>query len=402
MSKLTDDLKKWIKGYRSGKVWLNKLRSEETIRVYLPNFRAYSDATGGLNPDELLELKLEGQRLVGTEKEFQAEELHDSTIKEIKTTKSVKANISMATISFYKHNRRPLVDVFKFERPEAKKRRPTIEDIEAMASVATTRRDCALIWFLESTGFRDGTIPQLVWSDVQDTGDQAVPTRLVIESGRLKGKGLGKYRGSKQIAFLHHMANEKLASYVKEARRKGIQFTGSTPIFVSYVTNGDGKGTALSASRIRQVLTDNCIRAFDEPRFSPHDFRDTLSDALKKGKVIDIDRAVLTGHKIKGVEKHYQDPSNKDLLNAYKDALPYLVPLTEQKPNLQKNIAWADKELRSETQNLITNMKAEIALIQAKMFTETNPQRIERYKQILAELEDAQANLITQAKKTGH
>lgn len=397
---MTEDLKKWVKGYRSGKVWLNKLRSEETIRVYLPNFKAYLDATG-LNPENLLNLKLEGQRLVGTEREFQAEELHDSTIKEMKTTKSVKANISMAVISFYKHNRRPLVDVFKFERPEAKKRRPTIEDIEAIAEVATTRRDCALIWFLESTGFRDGTIPQLVCRDLQSTGDQVVPTRLVIESERLKGKGLGKYRGSKQIAFLHHLANEKLASYVKEARRKGIQFTGDTPIFVSYITNGDGKGTPLSASRIRQMLTDNCIRAFDEPRFSPHDFRDTLSDALKKAKVIDIDRAVLTGHKIKGVEKHYQDPSNKDLLNAFKEALPYLVPLTEQKPNLQKHSAWLDKELRLETQTLITDIRAEIAIIKSKIYTQTNPERKKRYKQILANLEDALANLKNQAIKTG-
>lgn len=75
MSKM-EDLYKWIREFRSGRIWLNKLRNKSTITVYLPLLNRYCEATG-LNPDELIKLKLEGQQLVGTEKEFQAEELPD-------------------------------------------------------------------------------------------------------------------------------------------------------------------------------------------------------------------------------------------------------------------------------------------------------------------------------------
>lgn len=109
MSKLDDNLK-WIKQYRAGKLWLTKLKSKFTRKQYLADLKKYCDATKK-NPDQLIELKLQGQRLAGTDKKFQAEELHDITISEMKATVSVRANISAAVQSFYKHNRRPLIQV---------------------------------------------------------------------------------------------------------------------------------------------------------------------------------------------------------------------------------------------------------------------------------------------------
>jgi hypothetical protein len=70
---MTDELKKWLKGFRSGQLWLVNLKSPETIRLYLPYLKMYCDAIGK-NPDELIGLKMEGQRQVGTNKEFQVHE----------------------------------------------------------------------------------------------------------------------------------------------------------------------------------------------------------------------------------------------------------------------------------------------------------------------------------------
>jgi hypothetical protein len=41
-----------------------------------------------------------------------------------------------------------------------------------------------------------------------------------IESKRLKGAGIGKYKGLKQITFLHKFAFEKLEAYRKEALKR--------------------------------------------------------------------------------------------------------------------------------------------------------------------------------------
>lgn len=69
MSKLMDSLTEWIRQFRCGKIWINKLVSKETKRVYLSYFKKFCDAVGK-NPDELINMKLEGMKNVGTQKEF--------------------------------------------------------------------------------------------------------------------------------------------------------------------------------------------------------------------------------------------------------------------------------------------------------------------------------------------
>lgn len=64
----------WIQQYESGRIWYNKLTSIETKRVYLRNLLRFCK-TVGKNPDQLIALKMEGQRNIGTLKEFGAETL---------------------------------------------------------------------------------------------------------------------------------------------------------------------------------------------------------------------------------------------------------------------------------------------------------------------------------------
>ena len=165
MSKMLDNLREWIKSYRSGRIWLTKLESELTVDTYLPNFKRFCEACD-LDPDQLIELKMKGMRNVGTEKEFCAEENFDITINELDATESAKSNISTSVLSFYKHNRRPLVEPKKFERPEPEKQRPSVTEIEEMANNVSWKRDKALIWFTASAPFREGTLGKLVWGDL--------------------------------------------------------------------------------------------------------------------------------------------------------------------------------------------------------------------------------------------
>ena len=141
---------------------------------------------------------MEGQKLVGDTREFQAEELHDLTISEMDTTPSVKVNISASVSSFYMHNRRPLVNLRKFDRPTPKQRTPSLEDLQTLANCARNRRDEALVWFLTTAPFRDGSIKELKWSDFKRTDDKELPLMLNIKAEKLKGSGRGKYQGLRQ------------------------------------------------------------------------------------------------------------------------------------------------------------------------------------------------------------
>jgi hypothetical protein len=79
----------------------------------------------------------------------------------------------------------------------------------------STQRDKALIWFLASTAFRIGTLTSLKWKDMKQTENSEVPFMFEIDAERLKGSGLGKYKGLKQITFLNAFAFEKLEAYKK-------------------------------------------------------------------------------------------------------------------------------------------------------------------------------------------
>ena len=377
MSKMTEDLKKWIRSFRSGRIWLNKLHSEATITQYFPLLKRYCDLTGK-TPDGLIELKMEGMRKVGTLEEFLAEELHDSTINALDVSESAKSNMSTSVQSFFKHNKRPLVEIRKFERPEAKKRRPTLGDVGDMANNVQWKRDKALFWFIASAPFRKETVEQLVWGDLEETNHVKIPISMSIEAKRLKGKGKGRYKGLNQICFLHGYAYNKLLAYRKELVRRmtkkygSFEVTKDTPIFLSY-KNGNGSETPqkMSKERIGEVFETASLNAWgnlEEKRFSPHDMRDFVDNALKKAKVVEVDRAPIMGHKIKGIEKHYQDPDHIDLLACFESALPFLSPEIET-----VTLTEADKVmgLKAETnqriQIMIVTAKEEIARYEAEI-----------------------------------
>jgi integrase len=150
-----------------------------------------------------------------------------------------------------------------------------MEDILDLDNAMTNQRDKAIIWFFASTSMRIGTLIKLKWSDLKSTNDSEVPYQIEIESARLKGHGVGKFKGLKQITFLHSLALEKLMSYKEEAKRKGYLLKDDSPIFVGYK----------NSKKILPITTPSINSAFDNAslalwhdlevkRFSPHDFRD--------------------------------------------------------------------------------------------------------------------------------
>jgi hypothetical protein len=174
-----------------------------------------------------------------------------------------------AVVSFYKHNSRPLnPDTAKNineEVPPPKEKKPSLLELIELSNQTNTDRDDALLSFDMSTSTRVGSIPQLIWKDLKSTKlgleqlakenkinwstdkineiSVKVPFYIEIESKRLKGKGLRKYKNLKQVTFVNYFAWGKMEKYKIEAKRKGYELTENSPIFVKYRTSeGDVKG----------------------------------------------------------------------------------------------------------------------------------------------------------------
>ncbi len=308
---------------------------------------------GKMNPDELINFKIEGLKAVATEKEFQAERLLEKYLRESGMTQSVQFEAKNAIISFYKHNWRNLnPECAKDVEPqEAKIRTPKIEDIQLLESNCTTARDRALTWFFPSTSFRVGTLTKLLRSDLKPTGDSEVPYYLEIEAKRLKGSGIGKYKGLKQITFVNSFVWAKMIDYFAEAERRGFHLIEDSPLFIGYKGHftKEERKLAVKPKKVKAITEgainntyDNASLAawkdLEEKRFSPHDNRDVLQNALENANVNANMIAPMLGHKPKNaVDFHYSSHLWQELLLKYKQALPYLLPITVEKVKAELN-----------------------------------------------------------------
>jgi hypothetical protein len=120
-------------------------------------------------------LKIEGLKAINTPKEFQAENLLETFLKTSKYKASINNAIRISIISFYKSNRRNLIDIAEVTTPESKHRCPKVQDILDLENAFTTSRDKAILWFLASAPFRVETLTKLLWRDLKPTGDEEVP-----------------------------------------------------------------------------------------------------------------------------------------------------------------------------------------------------------------------------------
>lgn len=356
MSKMTDDTLAWLKGFSSSNQWIKGIRSQETLDNYTKYLHQYCQAVQK-NPDELIALKVEGLRNIATEKEFQAEQLLNNYLYDnTDLTINIKLSVWNAVKSFYKANWRELnKNVGKeLTKPEPDPRTPKMKDIIEMEEAMTYHRDKAILWFVESASCRQGTTIKLNWKDLKPTSEllkhtrdegqstrslqedsqiaKEVPFYLEIESERLKGAGKGKYKGVKQISFLHHFAVKKLEAYKEELKKRNITITPDAPIFVALESNQHNrKGDRLT--QLQSIFWNASVMAWQEGEkmFSAQDFRDVLQSALENANVHPNIASPMLAHKVKGVDKHYSNHDIVEFLFAFRSALPWLLPQTVEK-----------------------------------------------------------------------
>lgn len=155
---------------------------------------------------------------------------------------------------------------------------------------------------------------------------------MEIESKRLKGSGVGKYKGLKQITFVHKLAYDKLLAYKQEAQKKGYLLNDDSPIFIAYWNKGVVKPITIKG--INNLFDDFSLDAFgdlEKKRFSPHDLREFFQSALENAGVPANMISPIMAHKVAGVDQHYSSHDFKELLVKYESALSWLIPKSIEK-----------------------------------------------------------------------
>ena len=302
-------------------------------------------------------------------------------------TATIQVLLLASVKSFYKANWRELNSNVGqgIELPEPKKRTPKLQDIVELDDVMTSHRDRAILWFLESSPLRRGTLTMLKWKDLKSTElmlkqlreeakgqvsrtpeedveiAKKVPYYFVIESARLKGGGKGRYKGVRHVGFLHSFAVKKLERYKQELKELNIAVTDDSWIFVTYAHNwATGKGNQLQVVSFDEA-SFLAWQDLDKKRFSAQDMRDLLQTALENAKVNPNIASPLLGHKVKGVDKHYSNHDIDEFLRSYLDALPWLVPQTVEqvKAETEKKLE-EDKKQINEVKYQNNSLKQEV------------------------------------------
>ena len=377
MSKLTDSDKAWLLSFDSGRNFYNAKMKNSTVteKTYTRWLKKYSDELGK-TPDELLLLKpnvvevaMMIQKGVTAINPHEADKVLENYLANDELTQSVKIQILTTVKSFYSSNLRDLAKVTgkSIEAPERKQRSPSVEDCVKLESKMTNARNIFLLWFLESSPVRVGTLQKLTWKDLKPLNDKDVPYWIYVKADRLKGQGKKRYKGAKHVGFLHSYTAQKLEEYKKELKAKGIEYNENSPIFMSYHSNPNGASKGSKMVNFNDAFTDASILAFADDitkHFSPHDFRDVLSTVLENPKVkVNPNLAKpLLSHKAVGIEASYashestEDKPNPEQLEVFKMCLPFLIPETIGELKAEVNEQKAENQ---EQQKAIDAMQVE-------------------------------------------
>lgn len=328
---------KWAKNYSRVMTWLSKVQRKENYAWFLWLYCK----TVGKNPDELLALKVNPQNR-------EAEFILDSFIAETKFSNSIKVGTMVAVRSFFRCNYADLAkESGKIEFVKQKPyRRHSKEELLKIYRSAQNPRDRALISFTWSTGIAKESLSKVQWKDLEADWEQQEIPHISLGSEKIKGHGLGKYRGVEQHTFLTPEAKKDLADYKSWLERvKGVKLKPENNIFLEVNAPYEPLGYN-GLSKIAYQLS-----RWSGVPFSWHDSRRFVETALEETKINPNWARKIRGRKPRGEESPYSRPAIAQLRAAYKEAVP-LLEFTAQAPTVPKEVAERLRQIEEEQREI--------------------------------------------------
>jgi hypothetical protein len=370
----------WGDDYPDVKRWLGRLQSKKTNAWYLWQFCKWAKRT----PTELLALKT---KLADTRAE---QLLDDFAIAETpQFTNPIKFNIIIAVKSFFKHNYRDLAKASgKFTlKQQREHKKPRKEDLRRLWDYALNLRDKALITFVNSTALAKETLSELKWKHFEEDWEQKELPCINCPSEILKGHGVGRYKGVRQITFLTPEAKADLVRYKEWLERKiGRKFEPEDNVW----RNVRAPYEPLDYNRLGNLIVELSKNA--GVRFSLHDGRRWVETALEEIGIHPNWARKIRGRKVRGEESPYSQPEVDKLRAKYSEAVPLLqftVEATKSNDNalqskkenlilLAKNVfAMKDEEIKKVFRSVRAprTLEAEIKALEEKIAKEQKKQQ---------------------------
>jgi hypothetical protein len=317
----------WASKYPDVERWLSHLQQKRMNAFSLYRFCDWCHLT----PPQLLDLKAKDPAANTVEK------LLDDfcNVKDERFTNSFKYQASIAVKSFFRWNYRDLakacgaVSLIKTKPYNALNK----EGLRKLWSHARNLRERALIPFVLSTGVAKETLSLLQWSDLEDNWESVDLPCLNIAPEKLKGHGVGRYKGVRQITFLTPESKRALVDYKDWIERKlGCKLKPQDHIWLDIRGSYKPLEYDSFSTIILRLSKDSGVG------FTWHDSRRWLTTNVEQIAISSNWARKLRGRKVKGEESPYSQPAINQLRDKFREAVP-LLEFTSETGDLEQRIA---------------------------------------------------------------
>ena len=314
----------WADTYEASRTYLAKINSEKEGRERRAQYIYFYCRHVGLNPDELIRLKMNSDPAHYVD----AERLLDGFCVDCRVDmpESAKWNISNTVRGLYTKNYHRLEQSGKIEYSTVNSQHaPSKEERFLLYRCAYTPRDRIIVLIPNCSAIALETLSQLRFSMFEaDWIKQEIPC-IMIPGKFLKGHDKGRYRGTWQVTFLTPECKRELVAY-REWYSRTFGYVWQRDSFVFLDVDG-GVGRGLSRRGISAVV--GALQKRSGVAFGTHDGRRVVQTALEDVNCSNNWIKKIKGRKVSGEEAPYSKPKVEQLRCKYREALGELEFLGE-------------------------------------------------------------------------
>lgn len=336
------EIEDYLKAHPELNSWLMK-KGTHTKKKYLRNLVRYSEilkdngVIAEASPNGLLELarhKTE-ESLPHVEALDEFQESCDRVLSE--DQKAIVFIISITVKSFYNFKG------YTFPRfrgnytytPREKTSIPKLETLQTELEKIKNFRTRTIFALESSCPIRMESLLALRWKHFREVLEDKELPSITLKASELKGKGIDKYKGIKQICFLTNFSKNYILRYkaiFEQETGKKIDLSDPQSLELPFL---------ISTSNCDPLTYDGLNSCFERAksegyRFRPHIYRTYLNETLMKIGMSKEHRDTILGHKLKEIEKAYSMNELETLRSEFSEAIRFLDPEYKEDEHVTK------------------------------------------------------------------